>query len=266
MFLDQTKGRLDFGWRGRDLPAPSLIHFQREFFLSFILEDRVRESSSTTGTGPITLAGAPAGYRSFSSVMSNGDTTWYALVLPGGAWETGVGTWVTGNTLQRTTVLRSSNANALVNFGAGTKDVFIALPASKGNVQNNTFPSGTLMLFQQTNAPLYWTKQVTHNDKALRVVSGAVGSGGNNAFSAALNGARVVGNTTITNATMPSHSHSISPQAIIGGTSGAGGVGGGGNFGQQGAQTALSAGGDGTHNHAFNIDVQYVDLIICSKD
>jgi hypothetical protein len=68
-------------------------------------------------------------------------------------------------------------------------------------LQNNVFPSGTLMLFQQTNAPLYWTKQVTHNDKALRVVSGAASSGGAVAFSSALS-SQAVSNTTITQSTM----------------------------------------------------------------
>lgn len=231
--------------------------------MSFVLEDRVRENTATTGTGAFALGGAISGYRAFSSVLSNGDTTWYACVLPGGAWEVGVGTWVTGNTLQRTTVLRSSNANALVNFAAGTKDIFIAQPAVKANVQNNTFPSGTLMLFQQTNAPIYWTKQVSHNDKALRVVSGAAGSGGSNAFSAALNSARVVGNTTITQATMPSHSHSY----LVGAAANV--IQSNNSFpaltNSVGANTG-SAGSDGTHAHAYNIDVQFVDLIICSKD
>lgn len=230
--------------------------------MTFIIDDRVREATSTTGTGSFTLGGSPAGYQPFSAVMTNGDTTWYACVLPGGAWEVGVGTWVTGNTLQRTTILRSSNAGAVVNFAAGTKDIFMALPAKRANPLNNSFPSGTLMLFQQTNAPIYWTKQVTHNDKALRVVSGAAGSGGTNAFSAALNSARVVGNTTITNATMPSHSHSgaLNTGAAYNSPGGATTVAG--NV----TTSTGSAGGDGAHNHAFNIDVQYVDLIICSKD
>lgn len=242
--------------------ASSHISISKEFLLSFILEDRVRENTVTTGTSAFALGGAIAGYRAFSSVLSNGDTTWYACVLPGGAWEVGVGTWITGNSLQRTTVLRSSNANALVSFAAGTKDIFIAQPAVKANVQNNTFPSGTLMLFQQTTAPVYWTKQVTHNDKALRVVSGAAGSGGTNAFSAALNGARVVGNTTITQATMPSHSHAgaLNTGAAYNSPGGATNVAG------NATTNTGSTGGDGTHAHAFNIDVQFVDLIICAKD
>lgn len=227
--------------------------------MTFVLKDRVRETTLTTGTGAFTLAGAVANYRAFSSVLANGDTTWYACVLPGSAWEVGIGTWVTGNTLQRTTILDSSNAGAAVNFAAGTKDVFIALPASKGNVQNNVFPSGTLMLFQQTNAPIYWTKQVTHNDKALRVVSGTASSGGANAFSSQFNTTITVGNTTPSISTTAAHTHTdVEPTvATLGGSNG--GV-------QATATNTGSTGGGTAHNHTLSIAIQYVDLIIASKD
>jgi hypothetical protein len=150
--------------------------------MALVIKDRVREPTTTTGTGTIALNGAVAGFRAFSSVMANGDTTWYATILPAGDWETGVGTWVTGNQLQRTTVIDSSNRGAAVNFGSGTKDVLMALPGPKANMMNNTYPAGTIITCQQTSAPVYWIEQVTHNDKALRVVSGAAGSGGGNAF------------------------------------------------------------------------------------
>lgn len=96
--------------------------------MAHIEADRVKETTTTTGTGAITLAGAVSGFRTFSSVMAAADVCYYAIV--GGAeWETGLGTFST--TLARTTVYTSSNANALVNFSAGTKDVFITLPASR---------------------------------------------------------------------------------------------------------------------------------------
>lgn len=97
--------------------------------MAFVLSDRVRETSTTTGTTDFALS-ATSDYRRFGDVMANIDTTWYAAVL-GAAWEVGIGTWVTGNTLQRTTILASSNAGAKVSFGAGTKDVFMDIPASK---------------------------------------------------------------------------------------------------------------------------------------
>jgi hypothetical protein len=123
--------------------------------MAFVKSDRVRETTTTTGTGPISLLGALGGYQSFNTVMANGDTCWYAIVLPGSAWETGIGTFnPTGQLLTRTTVLESSNAGAAVSFGAGTKDIFMCQPAKEAMP---TFPSGTVMLFQQTAAPPYWT-------------------------------------------------------------------------------------------------------------
>src|SRR5665647_204188 len=97
--------------------------------MTFILKDRVHETTTTTGTGALTLGGAPTGSQTFGSVMSVGDTCWYAAV-GGSEWETGLGTYSGTNTLTRTTVLESSNSNAAVSFSAGAKDVFINLPAS----------------------------------------------------------------------------------------------------------------------------------------
>lgn len=98
--------------------------------MAHIAADRVKETTTTTGTGDITLAGAAAGFQAFSAVMVNTDTTFYSIVHQTLAeWEVGLGTWNTGGTLTRTTVLESSNAGAAVNFSAGTKDVFITIPA-----------------------------------------------------------------------------------------------------------------------------------------
>lgn len=92
--------------------------------MAFISADRVKETTETTGAGAITLAGASAGFRSFASVMSAADTCHYCIV-GNNEWEVGLGTYNT--TLARTSVIASSNANNLVNFSAGTKDVFITL-------------------------------------------------------------------------------------------------------------------------------------------
>ena len=99
--------------------------------------DRVRETTTTTGTGTITLAGAVTGYQSFSAI-GNGNVTYYTISL-GSQWEVGIGTYLgAGPTLSRDTVLESSNANALVNFSAGTKEVFITYPAAKAVYQNGS--------------------------------------------------------------------------------------------------------------------------------
>lgn len=96
--------------------------------MAFVVADRVRESSTTTGTGTMTLAGAVIGYQSFGSAIGAGNTTYYAISNPGvNEWEVGIGT-VGSGTLARTTVLASSTGVA-VDFTAGSKDVFVTYPA-----------------------------------------------------------------------------------------------------------------------------------------
>jgi hypothetical protein len=105
--------------------------------MPFIIADRVRESSTTVGTGSIALAGAVTGYQTFDAVLDTTDTTFYTFADQGGAnWEVGIGTFTAPSTLARTTILSSSNGGSIVNFGAGTKDVFISLPASRTNVND----------------------------------------------------------------------------------------------------------------------------------
>jgi hypothetical protein len=96
-----------------------------------VIADRVRESNVITGTGAVTLGGSLTGYQTFASVMANGSTTWYSLVDNiAGAWEIGLGTWNTGNTLSRTTVLSSSNSGSLVSFAGNSCDCFGTIPAA----------------------------------------------------------------------------------------------------------------------------------------
>lgn len=153
-----------------------------------------------------------------------------------------------------------------------------------GNLDNaQAFPSGTAMMFVQTSAPTGWTKSTTHNDKALRVVSGTAGSGGSAAFTTAFGTPSVsgsvslsgtVGNTTLTTTQIPSHNHTI----------GSGDFNVYGNPGyntsrasnQGSTVTTNSTGGGGSHTHSFSgsgslssataaISVQYVDVIIATK-
>ena len=99
--------------------------------MALVIADRVRETTTTTGTGDYTLAGAVGGYQSFSDVCSDGDTTYY-VVTDNTDWEIGVATFtLSGTTLARTAIYQSSNSDAAVNWGAGTKQVFITVPADK---------------------------------------------------------------------------------------------------------------------------------------
>lgn len=97
--------------------------------MALIYADRVKETSTTTGTGALTLDGAGSSYRTFSSGVGNGNTCYYVIAhLTANEWEVGLGT-IGAGTLTRTTVLRSSNSNNAVSLSAGTKSVFCTLPA-----------------------------------------------------------------------------------------------------------------------------------------
>ena len=96
--------------------------------MAFLLADRVRETSTTSGTGTITLGGAVTGYQSFSAI-GNGNSTYYTIAGSSG-WEVGIGTYTSaGTTLSRDTVLSSSNSGSKVSFGSESKDVFVSQPA-----------------------------------------------------------------------------------------------------------------------------------------
>jgi hypothetical protein len=119
--------------------------------MPLVLEDRVREQSTTIGAGTFTLTGAVIGYQTFSGAIGNGNTCYYTISNPGTTeWEVGIGT-VSAGQLARTTILSSSNAGSLVTFTAGTKDVFVTYPSEKavyldasGNVSAlGTVNSGT---------------------------------------------------------------------------------------------------------------------------
>ena len=102
--------------------------------MALVINDRVKETSTTTGTGTFNLAGAETGYESFVSGVGTGNTTYYAIELnAAGEWEVGIGTVTSGapDTLSRDTIISSSNSDAAVTFSSGTKNVFCTLPAKK---------------------------------------------------------------------------------------------------------------------------------------
>lgn len=123
-----------------------------------ILEDRVLESTTSTGTGAITLAGAVTGFRRFNAVCAVGDTVPYfieavdSVGLPTGDYEYGVGTYSAADTLTRTTVLGSSNGGAAVVFAAGSKNVGIAA------FGRSLVPPGAVFYFATSTAPAGYLK------------------------------------------------------------------------------------------------------------
>ena len=116
--------------------------------MALVVKDRVKETTTTTGsTDAYNLAGAATGFQSFNAVLSNGDTTYYCCT-DGDDFEVGIGTFASsGTTLARTTILESSNSNNAVNWGTGTRDVFITQPAEKAvflDGSNNISIPGTI--------------------------------------------------------------------------------------------------------------------------
>ena len=102
--------------------------------MALVLNDRVKETSTTTGTGTFSLGGAVDGFESFVTGIANGNTTYYAAVnRDANEFEVGIGTVTDASpdTLARTTIISSSNSDSAVDFSAGTKDIFTTLPASK---------------------------------------------------------------------------------------------------------------------------------------
>lgn len=143
--------------------------------MALSLKDRVRESSSTTGTGTITLSGAYPGYQSFTSAVSDGDTVYYTIHNTAsasiGEWEVGIGTFTaSGTTLSRDTILSSSNSGSAVNFSAGTKEVFITQPSDKAvfeDASNNVTVGGKITVgAAPTNNLVVATKEYVDNATA----------------------------------------------------------------------------------------------------
>lgn len=158
--------------------------------MAHIWQDRVQETSTTTGTGAFTLIGAVAGFRTFASVCSTNDTVYYYIEaintggIPTGAWETGLGTYSGTNTLTRTTVTASSNAGAAVNFAAGSKRVALSLTATAYKAKGALFDysadvgNGTTVETDLYSSSIAANTLFTNNDKLTAFYGGTFVSSG----------------------------------------------------------------------------------------
>ena len=101
--------------------------------MALVLNDRVKETTTTTGTGTLTLGGAVTGFETFAAGVGNSNTTYYAVTLPGTSeFEVGLGTLSSdSSTIARSTIISSSNSDNAVDFSSGTKNIFCTIPASK---------------------------------------------------------------------------------------------------------------------------------------
>ena len=126
--------------------------------MAFVINDRVKETTTTTGTGTLSLGGAVTGFETFVAGIGNSNTTYYAITLPGTSeFEVGLGTITdaTPDTLARTTIISSSNSDSAVNFSAGTKTIFCTIPASKSVLLSDVGASTLDLISAKTHTGLY---------------------------------------------------------------------------------------------------------------
>ena len=146
--------------------------------MALVLADRVKETTTTAGTGTITLDGAATGFQSFA-VIGNGNTTYYTIAgQTSSEWEVGVGTYTSSGTLlARTTVLSNSAGTqpSALSFSAGTKDVFVTYPAGYAVASTNVGSSGQLLTSNGTGvAPTFQTSTAASKSyvQAMSILNG----------------------------------------------------------------------------------------------
>jgi hypothetical protein len=233
------------------------------------------------GSGTVTSVSATV--PSFLSVAGSPITTsgtlaltYSGTALPAANGGTAQSTYTTGD------ILYASASNTLAKLTVGSTGQVLTVASgipSWATASSGGFPSGTAMLFAQTSAPTGWTKSTTHDNKALRVVSGTASSGGSVAFTTAFASQAVSGTvgtsgaTTLSTSQIPSHTHT-NTFPTWGGCPGYNGWGRRSTPTPTAALTSDSTGGGGSHDHAggtftgtaINLAVQYVDVIIATKD
>jgi hypothetical protein len=203
--------------------------------MAFAIADRVQETTVTQGTGTVVLAGAVVGYQSFAAI-GNLNTTYYTIADQAGAnWEVGVGTYYLANTsLARTTILSSSNSNAAVNFGVGTKAVFVTYPAERATYADSSnittitnFVSSNVLITGGTISGANFTglgTMATQNANAVTITGGTL----NNVTIGATTANTIVGTTITANTGFIGSGASISSLNASNITSGTVGVAFGG--------------------------------------
>lgn len=248
--------------------------------MALVYADRVQETSTTTGTGAYDLVGPDTGFQGFVTGIGNTNTCYYCAT-DGTDWEIGIGivTDAGTDTLTRTKVTQSSNSDAAVDWGAGTKTIFCTLPAVSGAVigeikiyAGDTAPAGWLFCYGQaisrtTYATLFAVCSTTYGvgdgsttfnvpDLRGRVVAGQDDMGGSSAnrltgVTGSVNGDTLGGTGgaethTLVTAEMPAHTHAITYSNSDTGSGNNTFAGNGSNNSQL---TTTSAGGGGAHNN-----------------
>jgi len=164
--------------------------------MALVLSDRIKETTTTTGTGTYTLGGAVSGFETFTANLSNSDTTYYCCT-DGTDFEVGLGTFTSsGTTLARTTIISSSNSNNAVSWSSGSRDVFCTLPGSKAVVLDANGALSTGITVQDEGSGLSTTATTlnfvgsgivasgTGATKTITVTGGGIGTSTANYFDA----------------------------------------------------------------------------------
>ena len=251
----------------------------------------IGSTTANTGTFTTVTAGLTTGYRlqgDSAFLISNSvfRTQGFVDATTPNSGSTG-GVRVRGNPVSGLAYIQVTDSLGSTEWGhfkAHSNGYIVWSGAVAGSNYPNLIPAGTVMLFAQTNAPTGWTKITTHNNKALRVVSGAAGSGGTVPFTTAFNTSFSTDGHTLTVNEIPTHRHGMFdtyditesydvgnyPQYTVAWESGSGGdteyslntnLTLNADYGVTGA-----AGADQAHSHTLNFNVQYVDVILASKN
>lgn len=241
----------------------------------------IGSTTANTGTFTTVTAGQTTGYRLQSDpvfLISNSvfRTQGFVDATTPNSGSTG-GVRVRGNQTSGVAYIQVTDSLGSTEWGhfkAHSNGYIVWTGALVGGNYPNLIPSGTVMLFAQTNAPNGWTKITAHNNKALRVVNGTASSGGSVGFTAAFNTSFTSDGTTLTIDQMPAHYHGAGvTQSFDTGAMQYGSIAAStaDSFSQDSTNGVIqpiteTVGGSQPHTHTLNFDVAYVDVILASKN
>lgn len=282
-----SAARSTLGLGGWATKASAVVARTTGYTVTTADDGKLIECDATSAAFTVTLPAAATAGAGFFVAIKKTDASANAVTIDGNGAETIDGS--AGQTLESQNDSKILYCDGTEWWVVGEKDVAAAASA---------FPSGTAMLFQQTAAPTGWTKQVTHDNKALRIVSGTVTTGGASSFTSVFNSGLTTGSHALTTTEIPSHTHGAGSlvtasagnhahtQSFALGDSGGGFVNvasafasvasgdlvtgyamattGAHTHGISGSTAANGSGGG--HSHDLSLDLQYVDVIIATKD
>jgi len=164
--------------------------------------------------------------------------------------------------------LTTAAGDRLICYATAANTVEVMSVATEASaLTTSSFAAGTRMLFQQTLAPTGWTKDATHNNKAVRLQTGTVGTGGTDSFTTVFGTSKTTSSHTLATSEMPAHTHDVKYVSFTHASgSDAGQRLGAGFTGNLSARAVTTGGGSGHTHNLTNLDLEFVDFIIASKN